>query len=189
MTAALSGPPPEDGWTVHDLDVLPHDGVRRELIDGALHVPPLPTSVHQVMAMHLMVALDQSCPEHLFVTQANDVQLSPHRLFIPDVLVTTFEAARRRSGSFMADEVVLTVEIVSSGSQSMDRVLKPALYAKAGIPQYWLIETDEDITVHTNRLNGNAGVYEPSGSFTDVIRTDEPWPIEIPIAGLCPRNF
>ena len=189
MTAALSGAPPEGGWTVDDLDVLPDDGVRRELIDGALHVSPSPTSIHQVIAMRLGVALEQTCPDHLFVSQSNDVQLSLRRQFIPDVLVTTFEAARRRAGSFMADEVVLAVEIVSPGSQSMDRVLKPALYAKAGIPHYWLIETDDDITVHTNRLNGDAEVYEPSGSFTDVIRTDGPWLIEIPIAGLRPRNF
>jgi Uma2 family endonuclease len=189
MTAALSGAPPADGWTVDDLDALPDDGVRRELIDGALHVSPSPTSVHQVIAAYLTVALDQACPGHLFVSQSNDVELSPVRLFIPDVLVTTFEAARRRAGRFAADEVVLAAEIVSPGSQSIDRVLKPALYAKAGIPHYWLIETDGDLTVHTYRLDGAAGVYEPSGSFTDVIRTEEPWRIEIPIATLRPRNF
>jgi Uma2 family endonuclease len=189
MTAALSDMPPTDGWTVDDLDTLPEDGVRRELIDGALHVSPSPTSIHQVLAMRLGVALEQTCPDHLFVSQSNDVQLSPRRLFIPDVLVTTFEAARRRAGSFTADEVVLAVEIVSPGSQSMDRVLKPALYAKAGIPHYWLIETDGDITVQTYRLDGKAEVYEPSGSFTDVIRAGQPWPIEIPIARLRPRNF
>jgi Uma2 family endonuclease len=189
MTAALSDTPPAEGWTVDDLDALPEDGVRRELIDGALHVSPSPTSVHQVIAAYLLVALDQSCPDDLFVSQSNDVQLSPRRLFIPDVLVTTFAAASRRAGSFMADEVVLAVEIVSPGSQSMDRVLKPALYAKAGIPNYWLIETDGDITVHTFRLDSAADVYEPSGSFTDVIRTDSPWSLEIPIAGLRPRNY
>lgn len=189
MTAALSAVPPADGWTVDDLDALPDDGVRRELIDGALHVSPSPTSVHQVIAMRLGVTLERTCPDHLFVSQSNDVQLSPRRLFIPDVLVTTFEAARRRGGSFMADEVLLAVEIVSPGSQSMDRVLKPALYAKAGIPNYWLIETDGDITVHTYRLDRQAEVFEPSGSFTDVITADEPWHIEIPIAGLRPRNF
>ncbi|RSM52098.1 Uma2 family endonuclease, partial [Actinoplanes sp. ATCC 53533] len=87
MTAALSGAPPEGGWTVDDLDALPDDGVRRELIDGALHVSPSPTSIHQVIAMRLGVALEQTCPDHLFVSQSNDVQLSPRRLFIPDVLV------------------------------------------------------------------------------------------------------
>ncbi|GAA3336922.1 Uma2 family endonuclease [Amorphoplanes nipponensis] len=189
MTAALSGLPPADGWTVDDLQALPDDGVRRELIDGALHVPPSPTSIHQVIAMRLGVALEQTCPDHLFVSQANDVELSSRRMFIPDVLVTTFEAARRRSGSFLADEVVLAVEIVSPGSQSVDRVLKPALYAKAGIPHFWLIETDGGITVHTFRLDSGAEVYEPSGSFTDVISTDSPWRLEIPVAGLRPRNF
>jgi Uma2 family endonuclease len=189
MTAALNGAPPADGWTVDDLAALPDDGVRRELIDGALHVSPSPTSVHQVIAMRLGVALEQTCPDHLFVSQSNDVQLSPRRLFIPDVLVTTFEAARRRAGSFTADEVVLAVEIVSPGSQSIDRVLKPALYAKAGIPHFWLIETDGGITVQTYVLDRAAEVYEPAGSFTDVVRSGEPWQIEIPIAGLRPRNF
>jgi Uma2 family endonuclease len=189
MTAALRDVPPADGWTVDDLDALPDDGVRRELIDGALHVSPSPTSIHQVIAARLLVALEQTCPDHLFVSQANDVELSSRRLFIPDVLVTTFAAAQRRSGGFMADEVVLAVEIVSPGSQSIDRVLKPALYAKAGIPHFWLIETDGGITVQTHQLDRDAEVYEESGSFTDVIRAGEPWPIEIPIAGLRPRNF
>lgn len=43
--------------------------------------------------------------------------------------------------------------------------------------------------MQTFRLGSDAEVYEPTGSFTDVIRADEPWPIEIPIAGLRPRNF
>jgi len=189
MTTALNGLPPADGWTVDDLHALPDDGVRRELIDGAVHVSPSPTSVHQVIAMRLGVLLEQTCPEHLFVSQSNDVELSPRRMFIPDVLVTTFEAARRRSGSFLADEVVLAVEIVSPGSQSMDRVLKPALYAKAGIPHFWLIETDGDLTVQTYRLNAGAEAYEQSGSFTDVVATDSPWPMEIPVGALRPRNF
>jgi Uma2 family endonuclease len=189
MTAALSDVPPSDGWTTDDLDALPEDGVRRELLDGVLLVSPSPSSVHQVLAMRLGVTLEQTCPEHLFVSQANDVQLSPRRLFIPDVLVTTFEAAKRGSGKFAAAEVVLAVEIVSPRSQSMGRVMKPSLYAKAGIPLYWMIEIEGAITVHTYELELEDEVYQPSGTFTDTITVDEPWPIEIPIAGLRPRNL
>jgi Uma2 family endonuclease len=105
MTAALSDVPPSDdwvpppgGWTTDDLDTLPEDNVRRELLDGVLLVSPSPSSIHQVIAGRLMVALEQTCPDHLFVSQANDVQISPRRQFIPDVLVTTFEAARRGGG-------------------------------------------------------------------------------------------
>ena len=189
MTAALSDLPPTDGWTTDDLDARAEDGVRRELLDGVLLASPSPSSVHQVIAMRLGVALEQTCPDHLFVSQANDVQINPRRLFIPDVLVTTFEAAKRRSGKFAAEEVVLAVEIVSPSSQSMDRVMKPALYAKAGIPFYWAIEIDGGLTVNTYSLETEDEVYQPSGTFTDAIDIDQPWRIEIPIAGLLPRNF
>ena len=121
------------------------------------------------------------------MTQANDVWINPRRQFIPDVLVVTFEAAERRTGKYSADEVVLAVEIVSPSSQSMDRVMKPALYAQAGIPHYWLIESDGGLTVHTYTLDAEDAVYQPTGSFTDTIEVDLPWPIKISVAGLRPR--
>lgn len=189
MTAALSDVPPPGDWTADDLAALPEDGVRRELIDGVLHVSPAPSSIHQIIAARLLVALEQTCPENLLVSQANDVQISPRRIFIPDVLITTYEAACRRSGKFAATEVVLAVEIVSPSSQSMDRVLKPALYAKAGIPFYWVIEIEDGLTVHTYQLDLEDEVYQPSGTFTGTIKIDQPWRIEIPIAGLRPRNM
>lgn len=189
MSAALSEVPPYDGWTTDDLATLPEDGVRRELLDGVLHVSPSPSSVHQVIAARLLVALEQTCPGHLFVSQANDVQISSRRLFIPDVLVTTFEAASRPGGKFGSDEVVLAVEIVSPSSQSMDRVMKPSLYAKAGIPYFWLVETEGGLTVQTYQLDPDEEIYQPTGTFTDEIRVEQPWEIMIPIASLRPRNM
>lgn len=177
------------GWTTDDLDQLPEDGIRRELLDGVLLVSPSPTDIHQIIAMRLGVALEESCPDELQVTQGVEIRINSTLALIPDVLVATDEAAQRGGRFYSPHEVVLAVEIVSPGSQSIDRVLKPALYAKAGIPHYWLIETDGEITVQTFRLDSNSEVYDPAGSFTDVIRAGEPWPIEIPIAGLRPRNF
>ncbi|WP_436524091.1 Uma2 family endonuclease [Actinoplanes sp. HUAS TT8] len=179
---------PTDGWTVDDLDALPEDGARRELIDGILHVTPSPAPTHQVLAARLLVALEETCPEHLHVSQANDVVLSMQRLFTPDVLVTTDEAAAR-DRRFIAKEVVLAVEIVSPGSQSMDRVMKPALYAKAGIPFYWLIERSGGLVVHAFRLADGDDVYQPVGVFTETIKLDQPWGIEIPVARLRPRHL
>jgi Uma2 family endonuclease len=68
------------------------------------------------------------------VTQAVEIRLSTRRSFIPDVVVLNAEAARRTPGPFAPHEAVLAIEIVSPTSQAMDRVTKPALYAKAGIP-------------------------------------------------------
>jgi Uma2 family endonuclease len=189
MTAALSDHPPSDPWTTDDLDTLPEDGFRRELLDGVLLVSPTPTDIHQVIAMRLGVALEDVCPEELHVTQAVEIRMGPRRSFIPDVLVTTDEAARRGGRFYTPDEVVLAVEIVSPTSKSMDRVMKPALYAKAGIPHYWLVETQGDLTVDTYKLNPEDEVYVPSGSFTDLVDIGEPWEIKIPVARLRPRHL
>ena len=79
MIAALSDHPPSDAWTTDDLDALPEDGFRRELLDGALLLSPSPTDIHQVIAMRLGVALEDSCPEDLHVTQAVEVRINPRR--------------------------------------------------------------------------------------------------------------
>ena len=189
MTAALSANPPAGGWTTDDLDALPEDGLRRELLDGVLLVSPSPTDIHQIIAMRLGVTLEETCPDDLQVTQGVEVRINHRRSFIADVLVATDEAARRRARFYNPQEVVLAVEIVSPTSQSIDRVMKPSLYAKAGIPYFWRIETDGGLRVHTFALEFEDEVYQPSGSFTDVIKIDQPWPVDIPLARLRPRHI
>ncbi|GIE96168.1 Uma2 family endonuclease [Paractinoplanes rishiriensis] len=189
MTAAMSDLPPADGWTVDDLDALPDDGVRRELLDGVLLVSPSPTDVHQIIAGRLMVALEGSCPPEFQVTQGVEVRINARRGFIPDVLVATDAAAQRRSRHYAPHEVVLAVEIVSPTSVSMDRITKPALFASAGIPHYWRIETDGGLEVHTYQIDPAGEMYRPGGSFAVEIDTFEPWPIRIPIARLRPRHL
>jgi len=187
MTAAMSDLPPADGWTVDDLDALPDDGVRRELLDGVLLVSPSPTDIHQIIAGRLMVALEESCPAEFQVTQGVEIGINSRRAFIPDVLVTTDEAARRRGRLYSPHEVVLAIEIVSPTSLSMDRITKPALYAAAGIPFYWRIETGDGLTVHTYKIDPEHEVYRSSGDFQEQIATAEPWEINLPIARITPR--
>jgi Uma2 family endonuclease len=187
MTAATSDLPPADGWTVDDLDALPEDGVRRELLDGVLLVSPSPTDIHQIIAMRLGVALEDSCPAEFQVTQGVEIRINTRRAFIPDVLVATDAAARRRTRTYLPHEVILAVEIVSPTSVSMDRITKPALYAAAGVPYYWRIETGDGIEVHTYKIDPESEMYRPFGTFDVEIDTIEPWPIKLPIAKLRPR--
>ena len=189
MTAALSDFPPSGAWTTDDLEAMPEDGLRRELLDGVLLVSPSPTNIHQIIAGRLMVALEANCPLDKQVTQAVDIRLDARRSFCPDVLVITSDAARRTGRLYAPHEVVLAVEIVSPTSQSMDRITKPALFAGAGIPYYWRIETEDEIVVHTYRIDPVHEIYEPAGTFRDVIDTPQPWAIEIPISKLTPRDF
>lgn len=79
------------------------------------------------------------------------------------------------------------VEIVSEGSRSIDRVLKPALYAEADIPYLWRIETEAGIVVHTHKLDATKQVYVEQARLTDGILVPEPWEMDIPLERITPR--
>jgi Uma2 family endonuclease len=180
--------PAAGDWTTDDLDALPEDGVRREIIDGVLIVSPSPTRFHQTLALLLGGALERICPAEFDVTQGVEIGISPRRSLCPDVLVTTARAAARNPSRYPPHEVVLAVEIVSTGSVTMDRVTKPALYAQAQIPFYWRIETEGGIVVHTHMYDPVAEAYRPTGSFEQVVEVDQPWEIRLPVASFTPRR-
>jgi Uma2 family endonuclease len=181
--------PPPGGWTTDDLDELPEDGRRHEMIDGALIVSPSPTFRHQKLASRIEDALEATCPDEWAVAQGIEIRISRLRSLTPDVLVVGIEAADREPSRFLPQEVLLVVEIVSPGSVTMDRVAKPALYAQAGIPYYWRVESDAGIVVHTHRLEPDAEVYVPTGSFDKVIDIDQPWRLRVPIFEITPRSY
>lgn len=183
---ALAEAPPPNGWTTDDLDQLPEDGIRRELIDGVLLVTPTPAPSHQTIAGMLMAWLARHCPAEFAVTQAVEVRISRRRSFIPDVQVVTKEAAARNLPRFAPAEVLLAIEIVSPSSVSMDRILKPALYAQAGIPCYWSVEIEPEFVVHTYELKPQSTVYTITGEFSDVVKVDLPWEITLPLKEILP---
>jgi Uma2 family endonuclease len=65
-----------------------------------------------------------------------------------------------RSGYAGTGGLLLVVEVVSGGSEIIDRVIKKAEYAKAGIPRYWFVERDGGATVHRHALITDTGEYE-----------------------------
>nr|MDT0661001.1 Uma2 family endonuclease [Micromonospora sp. DSM 115978] len=188
MPSALSHHvPPPGGWSTEDLDRMPEDGRRRELLDGVLIMPPSRTAAHQTTTVRLGAALADGCPDEYDVTHAVEIRFDQDRALIPDVLVTTAEAAKRRTHWYHPHEVVLAVEVVSPTTQVMDRITKPAIYAQAGIPFYWRIELDGGLVVHTHQLDPLAEVYAPTGRWTKVIEVPEPWLITLPLARITPR--
>ncbi|MDG4828381.1 Uma2 family endonuclease [Solwaraspora sp. WMMD1047] len=188
MTSALSHHvPPPDGWSTEDLDAMPEDGRRRELLDGVLIMPPSPTVAHQTITMRLAAALADGCPDGYDVTHGVEIRFDQHRALIPDVLVTTFEAAKRQPHWYHPHEVVLAVEVVSPGTRVMDRITKPAIYAQAGIPFHWRIETHEALVAYTHQLDSVTEEYVPTGRWTKVIEVPEPWLITLPLARITPR--
>ncbi|WP_327004665.1 Uma2 family endonuclease [Dactylosporangium sp. NBC_01737] len=57
-----------------------------------------------------------------------------------------------RSSYAGRDGLLLAIEVMSSDSEIIDRVVKRDEYAAAGIPRYWIVERDTATTVHALTL-------------------------------------
>ncbi len=127
-------------WTEKEFLALPVDR-RIELLDGALLVSPSARGKHQRLSLRLAFALDAAVPVGLEVLEAINVRVGPGKILIPDLAVITVPGLDL--AVYQAADVVLVVEIAGPGTAVVDRVVKPQLYAQAGIPHYLRIEQDE----------------------------------------------
>lgn len=162
-------------WTGHQLTLadwaaLPHDEqVRLELVEGVLSIMAQPHGLHQRAAMRLGYRLDEQLPRDLTALIEVEVVLTevPPTIRIPDILATRSALIQANPARLGAKDVLLVVEILSDGTRKVDRILKFAEYAEAGIPQYWIVDLDEPASLRVFTLVGEA--YEPSGEFTGVV--------------------
>jgi len=127
--------------TRDDLDAMPDDGHRYELVDGTLVVTPAPSFRHQVVAGELYLLLRRACPPDFYVLFAPfDVALAQDTVLQPDLLVA------RRADFTDRDLPVaplLAVEVLSRSTRHVDHGLKRARYEAAGCPAYWVVDPDE----------------------------------------------
>jgi Uma2 family endonuclease len=127
--------------TVDDLERLPDDGHRYELLDGTLLVTPAPGWGHQDVLGRLYITLSAACPAGLRVLLAPfavtfglaDTELQP------DVLVARYADLTPRN---LPAAPLLAVEVRSPSTALVDRTLKKAAYARFGVPSYWIVDPD-----------------------------------------------
>ncbi|GAA1605923.1 Uma2 family endonuclease [Kribbella hippodromi] len=132
-------------FTLADLDDLPDDGMRYELVDGTLLVTPAPLPIHQTAALEIGFRLRLHCPKDLKVFMApTDFRPTTHRSLQPDVLV----CRRADVGPKAIHRSLLAVEVLSPATRSKDLLFKRALYEEAGVQSYWIVDPDrEELTV------------------------------------------
>jgi len=132
-------------WTVADLEDLPDDGNRYEVIDGELFVTPAPAWKHQraIAALYSLVAeylRSGRVGEVLFAPV--DIIFSPTRGVQPDLLVVPVVDGPRPQKFADVGRLLLAVEVLSPSSARADRVAKRTLYRDEGVPEYWLVDLD-----------------------------------------------
>ncbi|MBK5306359.1 MAG: Uma2 family endonuclease [Frankiaceae bacterium] len=167
MTLVTAQPLAWDGYTVADLEALPDDALRYELVDGALLVTPPAINRHDFAATELSHLLHDAIPPEWRVLVPGAVEFDRHNFRIPDLLVLQ----RLRPKYADPDDVVLAVEVMSPSSVTTDRLVKPAQYAAAGIAHFWRLELVDRLLV-TYALEGDS--YRETGRFTDAVVIDEP---------------
>ena len=135
--AALDHPEP---WTEAEYLALPETNQRIELLDGTLLVTPAPGIGHQQWARRLANLLEAAAPSDIDVAESVNLHVGSARILIPDVLVVR---GRGDVKVHEAADALLVVEVLSPSSVSIDRVLKPHLYAAAGVPWFLRVEPDQ----------------------------------------------
>jgi len=167
-------------WTIGDLERLPDDGLRYELLDGTLLVSPAPTRIHQRAAFELGHILRRFCPEGLEVVAAPlDWQPDDRTSLQPDVMVL----ADRDLATAPADSTMLVVEVLSPSSRRKDAVYKLSKYQDEGVPSYWIVDPDESsITAHELRDGRYLTVGRAIGDTA--LSLDQPFPVTIVPADL-----
>jgi Uma2 family endonuclease len=105
----------------------------------------------------------------------------PLTIRAPDVIVISSELVDSDEPRCDASDVLLAVEILSTGTRRVDRVLKFSEYAEAGIPQYWIVDLDDPTSLLAYVLVD--GSYELSGEHTGKAALDvagHPVSIDLP---------
>ena len=146
--------------TAEEFFALPEDtGQRYDLLDGELIVSPRPMTLHQRIVGRLFVLLDNHVREH----GLGEVFLSPIAVVLsntsvsePDLVYVARDRAALVTARAIEGAPTLHIEVLSPSTRRLDRSRKFELYARYGVPYYWIVETDER-AIEAYELTG--GVY------------------------------
>ena len=137
---AMNALPRSVPLTYDDLQAMPDDGHRYELVDGALIVTPAPRTPHQRVAFNLARVLADAAPPELEVMMAPvDYVVSNVTVLQPDVLVARRADITERN---LPAPPVLVVEVLSPSTRTIDAGTKRLALEAAGVPHYWMVDPD-----------------------------------------------
>lgn len=175
-----------------DLLSLPED-VRAEVLGGAIVTAPAPLPKHSKAQGALRSFIGRPYddddghggPGGWWIFVEVDVQLGAHDIVRPDLSGWHRERlpdpAEQRPIGVRPDWVC---EVLSPSTAATDRVTKRNLYARAGIPYYWIVDTDsrtlEAFALHEGRWLLTATYDER----VDIARIEPFAEIELPVGRL-----
>ncbi|MDQ3693878.1 MAG: Uma2 family endonuclease [Chloroflexota bacterium] len=155
-------------YTYADLAEMPDDGNRYEVIGGELIVAPAPTTNHQLVVTALTSllwhhAVGQGLGQ--VFTAPTDVVLSPYNVVEPDIVFVSAARARMVSAAAITGPPDLVIEVLSPRTRGYDLVRKKAMYATAGVPEYWIADPDRRTLLVYTLVDGEYDEVETTGGI------------------------
>ena len=133
-------------WTIADLEGLPDDGNRYEIIDGELHVTSAPHVWHQIVVGRVGTALEvwSNQTGAGFTIPGPGMVISRTDAVIPDVVWVSRDHFPNLLGADgkLHGAPDLVVEVLSPGTanEERDRVTKRDHYGDWGVQEYWTVD-------------------------------------------------
>jgi len=159
-------PGPKQGqWTYSAYITLPDDGQRYEVVNGVLYMTPSPGIAHQKISgrfFYYLFTHIEVAGLGTVLAAPTDVILSPKDVLQPDVFVVLNAGLEKIKELHVVGAPDLVVEIASPSTAIHDRNRKYRVYAKAGVPEYWIAEPG---TRTVEVLVLEAGEYQSLGVF------------------------
>ena len=131
--------------TYREYEALRADRRRCEVHEGELYVTPAPSPQHQMVIRALFRALDT----HVRVKAIGEILFAPFDVILSDTMIVQpdlvyLDPGRLGliSGRGVEGAPTLVVEVLSPATTLIDRSIKPQLYARHGVPYFWLIDPD-----------------------------------------------
>jgi|DewCreStandDraft_1066081.scaffolds.fasta_scaffold01485_16 Uma2 family endonuclease len=185
-------------WTSKDLEALPlEDGTRYEIIDGELYASKQPDWEHQYVCVRLAVALEAWSQQ----TQRGLTLFAPGLVFAeddsvaPDLVWISWErlALVRGVDGKLHAAPELVVEVLSPGEKNVqrDRDLKRRLYARRGVPEYWIIDWRERrVEIYQQKQAGLqlVATLDQDGTLQSPLLPGFSCPVRQLFIGLVPRR-
>jgi Uma2 family endonuclease len=159
--------------TYEDYAALPNDGKRYEILDGELSVTAAPGRTHQGVVLRLASALHVHVTAHglgeVYIAPF-DVVLAETTIVQPDIIFVDRDHLAIFSQRGAEGAPTLAIEVLSPSTTRNDRTTKLQLYARYGVPYYWIVDPERHV-IEVYRLA--EGGYGTAATFGDEL-TDVP---------------
>ena|SRR5437660_1540363 len=130
-------------YTAAEVRAFPDDGLRYEVVRGALFVSPAPGTHHQRMVVELVRRFQDYLERHSLgeaLPAPYEVEFTDDSATQPDVLVILDSRRAGLTEERFLGAPSLVIEIISYSSKRTDRLEKRLLYQEEGVPEYWVVD-------------------------------------------------